>query len=752
MIVGLILAGVLVTAGVAPGEKVTTDGVSFRREEDRVVLLRDGRPFAEMGLPSAWEAETDVQCGQDGFVRLTFSPARGKSRTVKALRIPDIRILDALNNPQTLGSGGLKPLGEDVGSYTFLAVAEPRTRRGVVAAFLTGRKGSGVIFSAKSGGRAVLRPEIQYGRLVLDDQESCEGETLLIGAFDDCRLGLEVYADAVAGHYGIRLPRQIAGYCTWYSDRFGMAGTEKSTAEFAALAAEKLVPWGMSFFQIDDQWQGGALTNCLRRDFRTIRTDGPYPHGLAKTASNLRAKGVRTGLWFLPFCGSQGDLAFADKKDLFVRSRLTTRRSRERDAKSRDGVDWLYPEMDNDSNAPYECFWGGTAIDYTNPKSANYLRDLVRRFRDEWGVSYLKFDALFGAVATLHMYPSDEYRADDLGAQIFHNPKATNMENARKALETLRAAAGKDMFLLGCNLSQSMRTMVSAYGIVDAMRVGPDNSPMWDGIKAGPVRGTSRYFLNGRVWYNDPDPVYVRNKIPSSHARVSATWASMSGDLFAFSDWLPDLSNERVNILRRTIAPHRRPTKVRPVDLFESELANTWLLADGDSRILGFFNWDEKKPLTVNYEAKYAGLDPEATYVGFDFWGNKFIAPFKGAVRADVGAGDAKVWQLREFDGTRPVLVSTSRHIASPLFEVTDETWDASARTLSGSSEVVANDSYELRLVMPEGMNVTAAEIGGAKAEIRTEGCNARIRANPIESGAVNWKIKIVVKGENENG
>ena len=715
------------------------------RLRDNTVRFEDlGGVFAEMELPDP--AVIDLKVERMGaFAVLTVAPAAGAAREVREIELPEIRLVREIPNARTLGSGGLKRLGEDVGSYTFLAVAEPRTRKGVVAAFLTGRKGSGVIFSENRGGRAILKPVIQYGRMRLDSGESCAGEKLLIGGFNDCRDGLERYADFVADYYGVKLPQQISGYCTWYSDKFGAAGTERSTEEFAAVAARKLGPWGLSFFQVDDQWQGGMVTNCLRRDFRTVRADGPYPSGLAKTAANLRAKGIRTGLWFLPFCGSQGDPVFADKKDIFVRSRLTTQRSRERDAKSRDGVDWLYPEMDNDANAPYECFWGGTVIDYTNPKSGNYLRDLVRRFRDEWGVSYLKFDARFGAVATLHMYPCDEYRADDLGEQIFHDPKATNMENARKALETLRAVAGKDMFLLGCNLSQSMRTMVSAYGIVDAMRVGPDNSSKWDGIKAGPVRGTSRYFLNGRVWYNDPDPVYVRNTIPSSHARVSATWASMSGDLFAFSDWLPDLSDERVNILRRTIAPHRRSTKVRPVDIFESDLANTWLLADGDSRIFGFFNWDEKKPLAVNYEAKYAGLDPEKSYVGFDFWENRFVAPFRGKVEAEVGAGDAKVWQLREFDGTRPVLVSTSRHSASPLFEVTDEKWDASARTLSGSSEVVAGDLYELRLVLPEGMAVATAEIGGNAAEVKTEKCNVRIRTNPNKSKVENWQVRFRV-------
>ena len=712
---------VLATSQVQAEVAVREDGESLR-------FVRDGVVFAEMARPDSKEIALKVSCAGD-FVRLKLAPAAGAARTVRTLAAPEIRLMEKLHTARTLGSGGLKELGEDKGSYTFLAVAEPVTRKGVVAAFLTGRKGSGVLFSSVTNGRAAISPEIQYGRLTLDAGEATVGETLLIGAFDDCRLGLERYADEVARAYQIKLNPQIAGYCTWYADCHGKAGDEASTAAFAGMAVKKLVPWGLDFFQIDSDWQAGVNTNMMCRDFRRVNPKGPYSNGLERTTATLKAHGLKPGLWFMPFCGSQLDSAYSDKQDLFVRSRIATKRP--------DGVDWQCAVMDNEVGRPYECIWGGTVLDYTNPKTHDYLRELVTRFRDAWGFGYFKCDALWGAVATQHMYPSDKYRPDDLGEQLFHDPKATNMENARRGLEALRAIAGKDVFLLGCNLSQSMRPMVASYGVFDAMRVGPDNSSKWDGIKAGPIRGTSRYFLNGRVWYNDPDPVYVRDSIPEAHARVSATWTALSGGLYAFSDWLGDLSDVRVDILRRTLAPHRLYTKVRPVDLFESDLANTWLLADGDARVFGFFNWDEKAPLAIAYAAAYAGLDPEKTYVGFDFWANRFVAPFRGKVEAEVGAGDTKVWQLREFDGTRPVLVSTSRHVASPLFDVTDERWDGAA--LSGVSKVVTGDLYELRFVMPRGFRV-GTFTGADDANVTVEGETVRVAFVP-KADKVAWRV-----------
>lgn len=713
--------------------------VSVERGEDgRLALRRDGRAFAFVDAPAAdvalgWAVEND-------FVALTVAPAASATNAVvREVRAPAIRLAEALDRPVTLGSGGLRPLGEDPGSYGFLAVAEPVSRRGVVLGFLTAERGSGVLFSRAEAGRAAVEPVVQYGRLALDAGESVPGETLLVGAFDDCRLGLEAYADSAARAHAVRLPPQPAGYCTWYSDRFGKAGTADSTAEFAKCAAEKLVPWGMSFFQIDDQWQSGVVTNWLRRDFRSVRADGPYPEGLRRTSDGLRAHGLRTGLWFLPFCGSRLDPAFADRQDLFVRSRLTTRRPPEKGG----GVDWTCNVADNDAGAPYESFWGGTVIDYTNPVSEEYLADLVRRFRDEWGVSYLKFDALFASLAIRHMYPSDGYAPDDLGEQVFRDPKATNVSNARRGLKALRKAAGPGVFLLACNLSQSVRAMVPAFGVADAMRVGPDNSPEWDGVKAGPIRGTSRYFLNGRVWYNDPDPVYVRDSIPASRARVSATWASLSGDLFAFSDWLPDLSPERVEILRRTIAPHGRAKDVRPVDLFESALANAWLLKDGERAVLGVFNWDDAAKRAFDYAAGYAGLDPEKTYAAFDFWKDRFAGPFRGRVALEVPAGDVTLLHLREFDGTRPVLVSTSRHAASPVFEVASESWDAATLTLRGVSSVVPGERYELRLVVPKGWRIASAELNGRSGLFETDGPGVRVsfRAKDVDAVRADWSI-----------
>ena len=112
-------------------------------------------------------------------------------------------------------------------------------------------------------------------------------DTFVIGEFDDCRLGLEAYADLLAKTHGVRLPRQISGYTTWYPERFGYsdrtkypngcgAGDEASTKAFAdEVKRLGLDNYGFTFFQIDDQWQCGREYDGPARDFSRTNPKGP---------------------------------------------------------------------------------------------------------------------------------------------------------------------------------------------------------------------------------------------------------------------------------------------------------------------------------------------------------------------------------------------------------------------------------------------------------------------------------------------
>src|SRR5439155_17238364 len=146
-----------------------------------------------------------------------------------------------------------------------------------------------------------------YGRLVIPTGATVPLETLMIGYFDDARMGEEVYAATIARHLNIQLPPRKAVYCTWYSEKNGGAGNSASTSALAKFASATLKPYGMGVIQIDDQWQDGGSFNGPLRGFDRAKPDGPYPNGMGMAANTIKESGLTAGIWWMPFARNHQD-------------------------------------------------------------------------------------------------------------------------------------------------------------------------------------------------------------------------------------------------------------------------------------------------------------------------------------------------------------------------------------------------------------------------------------------------------------
>ena len=169
-----------------------------------------------------------------------------------------------------------------------------------------------MVFSPIEGDAIGIKAQLDYGRLRIKPGQDAEGETFALGYFDDARLGLEAYADAIAKVYSIKLPPQHPGYCTWYMEKYAKACDEKHLAELSDYAAKNLKPYGFDFIQIDDHWQAGTGTNGPKKNFATHAPKGPYPSGMKAAADNIKSLGLTPGIWFMPFAGNHNDPFFAD--------------------------------------------------------------------------------------------------------------------------------------------------------------------------------------------------------------------------------------------------------------------------------------------------------------------------------------------------------------------------------------------------------------------------------------------------------
>ena len=632
---------------------------------------------------------------------------------------------------RTVGTAGLTSPEKNPGSYLFLTCADPTTRQGVVAGWLTEDRGSGVLFSSVKEGAVGFQAQIDYGRLRILPGASAALETLAVGIFADARIGEELYADAVKRQYHIQLRPRTAVYCTWYADRHGQAGDAQSTVELAAFAAKELQPFGLGVVQIDDEWQDGKHFNGPRRGFDRVRPDGPYAQGMAPVATAVKRDGLTFGLWWLPFARNYQDPEYRDRQDWFV--------------KRSDG-------------RPYDTAWGGTCLDLTQPAVQTNLAQTARTIRS-WGVQYYKMDGLWTGAACEQVYINDGYKDDHFGNnRPFYNPLKSNIEAYRDGLKLIRKNAGEDVFFSGCCIAQNMREL-GAIGLVDSMRIGPDYNADKQGTKTGPLRGSRLYFLNGRVWWNDPDPAKVRASAAGSsadpaatgavtleQARLGASWVALTGQFFLISDWLPALPAERLEILKRTMLSHS--ATARPVDYFDRLLPATWLVSDPRQAVrrdvIGVFN-QETNELNVDYSCAKLGLDPAREYYAFDFWANAPRPPFQGGFQCAVPPGSCRVIAVRAVEA-HPVLVSTSRHVTQGMVDVTGEVWDGVRKTLSGTSQVVGGDPYELRVA---GLDAGGKkwQLAGSQVGWRDRQADVSITATPVAETEAGWaRVKIRTK------
>ncbi len=622
---------------------------------------------------------------------------------------------------RTMGTGGLLAPDKNPGSYLFLTCADPATRNGVVTGWVTEDRGSGVLFSEVADGKVRLKAHIDYGHLRIPAGKTERLETLALGYFNDARIGEEQYAGLVQSHYNIKLRPRSAVYCTWYADQHGGAGDEKSTVELSHFVAKELKPFGLDVIQIDDQWQDGLKNDGPARGFDRARPNGRYPHGIAPVAAEVNKDGLTLGLWWLPFGRNQSEPDWKDRQDWFAK--------------------WA------DGKPMHTRTFGGTCLDLTNPAVQEHLAGIAKLYR-EWGVKYFKMDGLWTGTATELVYINDGYKDDHMSnVAPFHDPSKTQIEAFRDGLKLLRKNAGDDVFFSGCCVSQNMRSFGGAIGLVDSMRIGPDFNHDGQGIKTGPIRASRLYFLNGRVWWNDPDPAKVRSSnaggsadagangaVSEDMARMTTSFAAITGQFFLLSDWIPNLPPERIEILKRTMLSHNGT--VRPVDYFDHSLPYVWLLTDtksGQRRdVIGLFNW-EKNPQTVGATLAKAGLAAGTTYYAYDFWKNELLPDINGSFEYELPPASCKVIAVRAAEG-HPVLLSTSRHVTQGIVDVIREEW--SGTTLSGVSEVIANDPNELRVRVPDGWEVAES----SAPVVKTPGL-ARMVLKSSETRQVSWKI-----------
>lgn len=418
-------------------------------------------------------------------------------------------------------------------SYWSAVWNEPSLNRTTLFGFIENRKAVNSIhverFSTLDGSIAV-GVNCELRTVELSPEHEWQSDKLLVAfgpspqdLLADYAGLMQSYADSIEKPFtptgATTLRRNIAlptGWCSWYC--YYQNISEDTILANLDAAAVNLRAAGAEYIQIDDGYQVAA------GDWETNRK---FPDGHRWLVDRIHRKGFKAGLWVAPFAVAESSAIFKEHRDWLLKG---------------EGDTLMQFSANN--------WWGGRiySLDPTVREVQTWLTALFEKIVNTWGYDYVKIDFL--------------YYAAEGGA--YHRP-VSPVEAYRLGLAAIRKGVGADKLILGCGAP-----LGPSVGYVDAMRIGGDVYAGWGGIVPAVNAAAQRSFYHGRVWFDDPDCLVVREPITIDQARVWASVIALSGQMSMSGDKLPILSPDCTDIIRLTIPSYEK--SARQIDLFTPPL------------------------------------------------------------------------------------------------------------------------------------------------------------------------------------
>jgi alpha-galactosidase len=456
-------------------------------------------------------------------------------------------------------------------SYSYMyAMLQQNSNQYVFAAALSWRKFLPVI-SFKNNS-FVIRSTGQIK--LLKPGESIQYERIMLGTSSDSQDVLDSYATAIAAENGIEKVKNTAykGWATW--DYYAYKFSDKDIYENIDLI-KKIDPTA-NLIQIDAGWY------TQRGDFANSRAD--LPGGMKAIADKIKATGMIPGVWIDGFRANTDSNVFKSHPEFFLH--------------------------DNEGNVivqnrrPAGPDKDRVYMDYSHPGARAHMVESIRVITQEMGIPYIKVD--FVALGL-----NDEILAVNKNFKSIKpfDASFTDVERLRLGLKTIRDAAPKETYILGC--SGVFGPMI---GFVDGMRTGGDISPRFEAFPERVLANGGNSYLNGKVFSCDADYIVLREaadedqsvaeekvknggSVSLNEAQMWADFTKLYGKFKLSSDKLLTLRDERKAILKNALEFPVMDETV-PVDFWQhgKDKADGYellLSRKGKDIYLGVFNWSD---------------------------------------------------------------------------------------------------------------------------------------------------------------
>ena len=497
--------------------------------------------------------------------------------------------------------------------------------------------------------------------------------------------------------------RSVAGWSSWYAyfDRV----TQDDIHGVADVMGEVLRPFGYRYLQIDDGYQQLPIGPPEH----WLTPNAKFPDGLEGLRRYISARGLEPGIW--TNVSFQDSAAAAAHSGWFVRT---------------------------EDGRPTRGNWVGYVMDASAPGTMDSLVLPVYRALRQMGWTYFKLDAL------RHL----RYEGYNSHAEYFAGKGLDREAVYREFVRQVRAVLGPDVYLLAC-----WGIRPELIGLVDGVRVGDD------GFGYGSFAQYNSF--NNVVWRNDPDHIELHR--PDGYR--AATLTTLTGSVLMLTDRPEVYRTDRVEAAKRT-APvlFTRPGQLYDVDPSRSSLlalAGTELSGSGprpfdaDQReIVPLYQldigrpWEEWTVLARTRDDRAPtpltelGLLPGADYLGFEFWTRQALGVVRDTLHPgpiDPRYGVQVICLRRRVE--HPQILGTNRHVTCGGPDLSEVGWGDN--TLSGVSELVAGDPYELFLNEPDGFQFAGVDAAGAQvAGQERQGAMRVIRLESAAGGVVHWRVR----------
>lgn len=340
---------------------------------------------------------------------------------------------------------------------------------------------------------------------------------------------LQNFAAALNRNHPPLAAKRPTGWCSW--EQYGPGVTLQDVQD--NLDAIIQHDFELEYIQIDDGYQR------YMGDWLSFQPS--FEAGFSALLQAIREAGCQPAIWVAPFIAEKDSELFRHHPDWFVKD-----------------------EAGNPLPSDQVTFGGWRRgswymLDGTNPDACRYLTEVFRTFREQYGITYFKMDAMMWGC---------------IPAGVRYDPSKTCVQAYRTGMKAILEGAGEDGYLLGCNAP-----MWPSLGTVHGMRTSGDVTRKYPTVYRLSYENLWRSWQHNRLWINDPDMLLLAEQgkaqvgpdgtckentrvLRKGEVKLHVTYLLATGGAVLSGDGLDSLNEEQYALLKRILDLHNDQSAV----------------------------------------------------------------------------------------------------------------------------------------------------------------------------------------------